>query len=773
MLTSHQPLDGLHQYTAAESADSRHTATASTAGRPARDERKEKSAWDDEHALRSIDDEMDAAAEAQGSVTGTEQASAAEVDAGSGRTPSDSAQHAAHRERDLFHSSWSSVRGSSAVLSVWDECFAFSFNSRCQELVQASFKRFRFHETIERSLEQWKDSAESEAGAAVEPSNAGWSAAAVSSMWSGYRQSAVTALVTSFALQLERLAADIRHLLNCSLADTVRQATAQQAVGASVSAATSSSSVSGQLAVLYPFDYLSFLNLPRFLDDELSPSIHRLYTASVHSMAEQLKRRLAALDHSVLTLMASESSWRSNECRALVERAVFIGRCCASITQQTAFASFSQALQHQHSAAQHQSAATFTLPSFSSSSAPSSMPSSSSPIVAALSSTARSAFRIWSRFVAATVSDEMETSFAAWRRTMTDAQRQRSSAVDSNALVAPVQPSAYIHRVLWSVQQHTYSTHGYQTPNEVLRWMMQDTAIAVTAVIQAQMDAHNHNSGSHDEQQQQQQQQAQPRAAPFAAAPLSVLLQLYFDLLFLLSMMRLPSDAAGPPRTATHSSHQPSSGLAVLQSVEDALAARVSLAGWPALRTSVVSSCIAALQRTQLLFGLLAKRNPLTPLQMDGALDGSPVTMTPATAHNNTSTSAAPPMSASGTAGASTAASGLPLAGTSSRLMTFSTSFYTHSSGSKQQQSQQPRQPVPPHLQHPQQSVAASSHSSPSRLSRSAVSSVPVAAPSSGASHSSSVAANAASVASESAALLKEKGRQLLGKWNFLSDSAV
>jgi len=736
VLALHQPLDGLSEHTLQPA----HPLPANSA---ARDERKEKSRWDDEQhaAAQQPTDELDAdeAETDGGSLTAEQPSASAEADVGTVRFPSESAQHAAHRARDLLHSSWSAVLGSSSVPSVWESCFASSFNSRCQELVAASFARFKFHETIESALEHWKDGGDGDGAVG----SVGWSAAAVSSMWSGYRQSAVTALVSSFALQLERLAADIRHLLHCSLADVVRQATAQQATGGSAAA------TSGQL--LYPFDYLSFLSLPRFLDDELSPSLHRLYTASVHSMAEQLKRRLAALDHSVLTLMASESSWRSNECRVLVERAVFIGRCCASITQQTAFASFSQALQQPSAVPQQHSAAAAPL-SFSS--------ASSSPIVAALSSTARSAFRIWSRFVAATVSDEMETAFAAWRKAAADTQRQPTAALSNSQSdgAVPSQPSAYIHRVLWSVQHHTYSTHGYQTPSEVLRWMMQDTNIALTAVVQAQLELHHlaQHDDEHEQQARQRQQRQGATAAPFAAAPLGVLLQLYFDLLFLLSMMRLPSEAGGPPHKAAHNNRHSSPGLAVLEYVEGVLADRVSAADWPALRTSLISSCLLCLQRTQLLFGLLAKRNPLPPLQLVSALDGSMANMTPAAAHASTTTSAA----ATGASQTSTAASGLPLAATSSRIMTFSTSFYTHT---KQQQPQQVKQPT-----QQQQLQQQSASSSSSAATRPAVSAVPIAVAASISSSGSSVAANAASVASESAALLKEKGRQLLGKWNLV-----
>ena len=826
VLASHQPLDGLSQYTALSTLStlSRLNTTAEDSAQQRlragsgdvrlRDEQKQKAVWDGEHTEHLEKDDTDEAAGADGGSAVTEGLSAASEAQVSGISlSSDSAQHSAHRERDVLQSSWSNACGSSAVLSVWDECFASSFHTRCQELVHASFSRFKFHETIERALEHWSDGAGRDS-ALIEPAaSAVWSAAAVSSMWSGYRQTAVTALVSSFALQLERLAADIRHLLDCPLADTVRQATTQQANAAALS---SSAAGAGSSPLLYPFDYLSFLSLPRFLDDELSPSLHRLYTASVHSMAEQLKRRLAALDHSVLTLMASESSWRSDECRMLVERAVFIGRCCASITQQTAFASFSQALQ-QPSAVQQLYSSSFTAqPSSSFTSAPStvspspaaasSLSSSSSPIVAALSSTARSAFRIWSRFVAATVSDEMETSLSAWRKAATSTQRQRSAAADSvynqtltnqnpetHASGVPSQPSAYIHRVLWTVQQHTYTTHGYQTPSEVLKWMIQDTAIAVTAVVQAQMDSIDDSSSRHtishgDDDtttaQHGQLSQQPPRqasmAAPFAAMPLSALLQLYFDLLFLLSMLRLPSDVPSQ-KAATANEYHPS-GLAVLLSVESALAGRVTAAAdWPKLRASVVLSCLVCLQRNQLLFGLLAKRNPLPPLQIIGGLDephiattattaATTTTMLPtATAYTSPSTAAPTatptPSSVSGAAGSSTAASGLALASTSSRIMSFSTSFYTHSnSAARQLQLQRPQQ----QQQTPQQQQRAVSGNH-TQLFRSPVSAVSVAvAATAGPSSSSSVAANAASVASESAALLKQKGRELLGKWNLV-----
>ena len=798
VLALHQPLDGLSQHS---------NTTMMTAVAAVTDERKEKSRWDgdsEQKTATSDEDSEEAADTESGGTAVHEQSAAADSDDRAARLPSETAQHSQHRDRDLLASCWSTVRGGSfavAVLSVWDECFAASFNGRCQELVQASFARFKFHDTIERALLQWKDENGDSAAVAAEPNTAtaGWSAAAVSSMWSGYRQSAVTVLVSSFALQLERLAADVRHLLTCSLADIVRQATAQQAGGSTLSGSVSSAVQPGPPALLYPFDYLSFLSLPRFLDDELSPSLHRLYTASVHSMAEQLKRRLAALDHSVLTLMASEASWRSDECRSLVERAVFIGRCCASITQQTAFASFSQAL-HQQQQRQHHATAHTAAPASASalsaqavSSFSSSSPSAS-PIVAALSSTARSAFRIWSRFVAATVSDEMETAFSAWRRKAALAthneqqQPQRTEETALNSLLpaaaAPTQPSAYIHRVLWTVQQHTYSTHGYQAPHEVLRWMMQDTAIALTAVLHAQVDGRSDTDGSHHSSSVAQEQDAsaaaeheqrrrrQPQfalAAPLAAAPLTVLLQLYFDLLFLLSMMRLPSEAAGQPAKLSQrdDSLYPSSGLAVLQYVENAVAARMSAAAWPALRSAVVASCLLCLHRTQLLFGLLSKRNPLPPLQLLNPLDGSHTAMlataatAAATATGHTGTGAA------SAAAASTAASGLPLAPTSSRIMTFSTSFYTHTASSanrqqqhRSQQLQQQQQSQQPHL--------VSGSSTGSRLLRAAVSVVPVAVAASGPSSSSSVAANAASVASESAALLKEKGRQLLGKWNLV-----
>ena len=387
VLALHRPLDGLSQYAAATPVESQraHSRPATDSGgggggsgdARARDERKEKSRWDDERAQPREDDMDEAAAEEEdeagssgggGLQAGNGMGSAApeRLPASAASVLSEAEQHSAHRARDLLHTSWSTVRGSSAaVLRVWDDCFAASFHTRCAEMVHASFARFKFHDTIERALEQWKDNgaeqAEDDAGsgaaAASGVASGGWSSAAVSSLWSGYRQPAVTALVSSFAAQLDRLAADIRYLLHSSLADTVKQATAQQANGAALSAsALASASSLHSPALLYPFDYLSFLSLPRYLDDELSPSLHRLYTNSVHSMAEQLKRRLAALDHSVLSLMASESSWRSDECRRLVERAVFIGRCCASIEQQTAVASFSQALQQQPPGSASQSA---------------------------------------------------------------------------------------------------------------------------------------------------------------------------------------------------------------------------------------------------------------------------------------------------------------------------------------------------------------------------------------------------------------------------------
>ena len=768
VLALHQPLDGLSQYAAATPAESQRAhsspGTDSSGDARARDERKEKSRWDDEHAQPSEDDMDEAAAEevaggsggggiGVGSGMGT--AASECLPASADSVLSEAEQHSAHRARGLLLTSWSAVCGSSAVLSVWDDCFASSFHTRCAELVHASFARFKFHDTIERALEQWKDGGAEQANddgasgaaAASGVAGGGCSSVTVSSMWSGYRQPAVAALVSSFAAQLERLAADIRYLLHCSLADTVKQATAQQANGAALSASASASSLHSP-ALLYPFDYLSFLSLPRYLDDELSPSLHRLYTNSVHSMAEQLKRRLAALDHSVLSLMASESSWRSDECRRLVERAVFIGRCCASIEQQTAVASFSQALQQQPPGSVTQSAYQpgTSYPPTSASAL------SSSPILAALSSTARSAFRIWSRFVAATVSDELESSLAAWRSSSSSSSSSRAahSSSQQRAGAVPTQPSAYVHRVLWSVQQHTYSTHGYQAPDEVLRWMMQDTAIALTAVIHAQLDVQQASSGAELDEEQHSAAAAGVQnlsAAPFAAAPLSALLQLYFDLLFLLSMVRLPSEAAG----SSHS--DASSGVLLLRHVESALAARLPAPEWPALRLSVVASCTAAMQRTQLLFGLLVKRNPLPPLPLSEQSGGI------AAAGGQSSASGAAALSAT-----SSASSGMPLAqSSSSRILTFSTSFYTHASSSSGHSRQA----------HSQQSAAAASGSPTSvvsRLSRPALSaSLPVSvAVSSGASHASSVAANAASVASESAAMLKEKGRQLLGKWNLV-----
>ena len=242
-------------------------------------------------------------------------------------------------------------------------------------------------------------------------------------MWNGLRQSSVSSLVSSFSSQLTLLAADVRHLLHCPVADRVRAALAQQSqAGGGFAGGIGKGGVGGWGegvgggAGRWPYDFLPLLSLPRFLDEELLPSLHRLYAASVQALAEQLKRRLSSLEHGVLAAMATAEGWRSPDCARLVQQAVFIGRCCHQITQQSSFTSFSTLLSNDPPTSSTAligggggeggrggrggggwgGGAVAVAPSVA-----------SVAISSALASTTRSAFRIWGRYVAATLSEEV------------------------------------------------------------------------------------------------------------------------------------------------------------------------------------------------------------------------------------------------------------------------------------------------------------------------------------------------------------------------------
>ena len=526
--------------------------------------------------------------------------------------------------------------------SLWDALFASAFSLRCSELVRESFARFRFHETIEHTLDHWQDED------AQQPSQQRTDASA--EMWSGLRQSAVSALASSFSAQLTGLAADVRHLLHCPVADCVRAALTQQSHGGTSAGRPPPPSVSSSR---WPHDFLPLLSLPRFLDEELLPSLHRLYGASVQSLAEQLKKRLSLLEHGVLSSMSTAEGWRSDDCARLVQQAVFIGRCCHQITRQ----------------AQEDKADPLGPPS--SASPPSSLSLSTVAISSALSSTTRSAFRIWSRYVAATLSEEMEGQLSRWmeqlKAVQADASAQQRSAQrravqrlertflhsqaaeqtqshersdprqsrpsassvapssSSDAAAAlpfpvPGQPSPFVFRFLFSVQERLYSTHGYGVQADVLQWLLADVGGAVLNV----WDSLSLPLG------EEQQPQPQPL---LAALPFSALLQAEFDLRFLFGLLRLPqptqarpapstattaggkATAAAPPQYSSDGRAQLAQLLALLEKAQSrrpaAPAGALSAADWTLSRAALVQAVTAAVQRSHLLLGLLSRRNPL------------------------------------------------------------------------------------------------------------------------------------------------------------------
>ena len=810
VLCFHQQLDGLlegPQQGSDATATAAVTATASSRRR-AEDEAKEKRRWDGDNA--------EAEAE-QATEDGGQQQQSASLSAG---LEEERRQQLQHRQREQLTEAWRALlSGSSAAsaaaagvssLSLWDRLFASAFSLRCQELVAASFSRFRFHFTIEQAMQRWDQEQEAQGeGEREEAADGQQDRAAV--MWSGSRQRAVNALVSSFSAQLRSLAADVRFLLHCPTADAVREALTLQQLR-SPSDAASAQQPPAASAHLFPHDYLSLLSLPRFLDDELLPSLHRLYTVSVQQLAEQLKRRLQALEHGILAAMAAAGEEeqqregagegeaerrRQQQCARLVSQAVFIGRCCSQITRQTAFLSFSRMLSQQQPGAQPEqgggdgeaAAPLHPQPSQPQRQQPVAASPSSAPIIsAALSSTARSAFRIWSRFVAASLSEEMETELQRWMDAASGSSAQLTrtallslsaplprpaasshspppsapapppppaAAAASPALPFPIPcvPSPFVFRFLFSVQEAVYAQFGYTASAELLHWLLTDTASALLTLWESR--------GLADAQQQQEDglssppSSSSPSLSSLSSLPFPAVLQLELDVRFLLSLLRT-DDKEGRGRAR-----------AVLQAVgrevdsRAAAATGVSAEDCAQARRLLRAACAAAVQRSSLLLGLLAKRNPLASAPWEGDDEQR--------AEQSGSAAASAASLAAAVAASAAQVGCLPLAANAARLMPFSTSFFSTTSSYPQQH--------PAHGGSKGSSAAAASpllgqNGSVAGL-RSGLSS-DSSSPSPGAGGSVSallsgplsvLPALPSSAAESATAMLREKGRQLLGRW--------
>ena len=117
---------------------------------------------------------------------------------------------------------------------------------------------------------------------------------------------------------------------------------------------------------------------------------------------------LLSLEHSVLSSMSDLSSWRSVATLRLVDQSVFIGRICHELTKQKHLMSLETIL-HQashHAKTPNNRANTAAGPY--------------NPIHSSLAATAKSAFRIWSRYLSARLSedfvDEFELQLKNWKQ---------------------------------------------------------------------------------------------------------------------------------------------------------------------------------------------------------------------------------------------------------------------------------------------------------------------------------------------------------------------
>jgi hypothetical protein len=487
----------------------------------------------------------------------------------------------------VFPSESSSSNGSSkqrlnSLLSLWDLVFAKCFNNRFKAVVEQSFQRLQLQQTIAQALRAWNEtqpapstanhSKQSSSTAAGEAVNLNKSVLPKELL--GFRESQVNSIVVSFITELSTLANDVRYLLQCDFVRTEQQLIQQQRqkqINTADPSPVSSSSSSSILTALHSV-YVDFSSLRSFIQAELTPHIHRMYSSLVAALVNDLRKKLGDLEAGVLNSMSSASRWKSAQCIELVEQAVFIGRVCYSITQQPSLMSFTRLLDNSSS---NNSSSTIFSPT-----------NASSAVQASLSTTARSAFRIWTRYTAAIVHEQFEANFNPWLQANNTFANAFTNKVLSQTIpiAIPTHESSYIGELLLTLQERVYTIYGYQVQGEILTWLLNDLSNAILTALQSKVKSPAH----------------------FNKLSSNSKLQLFFDIQYLFAVLRLSSLSANNDDRQRYTQ--------IISTIDNQLNIELDAVNWTVSKPHMNNTLYQAIQRTNLLYGLLIRFNPLPPV---------------------------------------------------------------------------------------------------------------------------------------------------------------
>jgi hypothetical protein len=324
----------------------------------------------------------------------------------------------------------------------------------------------------------------------------------------------------------------------------------------------------------------------------------------------------------VLLSMSNVTSWRSRATLEYVEQSVFISRVCHELVKQQQLMSLESIL------AQQRGGPNASTPRGRTSAVSTSAPSSSLSLT--LSSTSRTAYRIWTRYIASLVAEDLEVEWEEWWSEMSSlsattalgtqyekqlfSNRSHLNGAPPLGLYLPVHPSGFISRLLFRVHHHYYRSYGYHIQSDILQALLTDVDQAVLGVVQGKVGVKKQEGGAGV-------QKSEDGLKRLSSASV---LQLMFDVQFLFALLRLPpstaassaaAKAAGGPKALLSDNAAASGDLrtqysSLLALFDAHLSRSLDQIDWVTSKPTFIANLHAAVTRSAVLYGVMAKTNP-------------------------------------------------------------------------------------------------------------------------------------------------------------------
>lgn len=370
-------------------------------------------------------------------------------------------------------------------------------------------------------------------------------------------------------------------------------------------------------------------SLQQMVLQELRPYLNRCCTDRFARMIEGIQAKLTSIQEQLLERVEIQASL------PLVNQAALIGRICVRLLSaiQAPLCELLGATQPQ---GKPEIAATGHSATFSF-------------IQRAFLSAGHMAYRVWTRFIAGVFADELRKEMTVWLKLWGSASASSSGQQPQvPALVGtpagasvpiPLEPSQYIHRLLFAFQRELHRVEGYRLDKEVLERAISDLVAALLGVIEEALGVASAASSL-----------SSPLSPPgLSSSPSSLSLggkdvkttlslsqpasfQLLYDMQFLFAVLRLP-----PPQTGQSSLSSATSALSVatgkqqenwrarLVAILEAAEAGIDPIDLASSREAMQARLQLHLQRCAILYGPLIGQNPFPALSYS---EGRPVQVT-------------------------------------------------------------------------------------------------------------------------------------------------